>query len=55
MTNPRQTLGSAAHTAKANQLAQALGYSPAEAQTYREPRWQDAHSNVYASKCRLMT
>lgn len=36
------------HVASANHLAMALGYSPAEANTYRAPSWQDADGNLYA-------
>jgi hypothetical protein len=37
-----------AHIAKANHLAMALGYSEADAQTYRNPSWQDTDGNLYA-------
>ena len=32
----------------ANQLAMALGYGPADAETYGELNWQDADGNLYA-------
>lgn len=32
----------------ARQLAMVLGYSPADAYTYRVPVWQDASGNLYA-------
>lgn len=38
----------AAHTADANHLAMALGYSTADDQTYGTPQWQDADGNLYA-------
>lgn len=38
-----------AHIADANQLAMAIGLSPADAQTYGEPRWQDGQGNRYAA------
>lgn len=34
--------------AEANQLAMALAFSEADAQTYGEARWQDAQGNAYA-------
>jgi hypothetical protein len=33
----------------ANQLAMALGESVADAETYRNPSWQDADGNLYAA------
>jgi hypothetical protein len=33
----------------ANQLAMALGESTADAETYRNPSWQDADGNLYAA------
>ena len=38
----------AAHIADANNLAQVLGYGPADGLTYGEPGWQDADGNQYA-------
>ena len=38
----------AAHIADANNLAQVLGYGPADGLTYGEPGWQDAAGNIYA-------
>ena len=37
----------------ANQLALAIGLSPADVDTYRVPCWQDAEGNLYAA-CSLI-
>ena len=33
----------------ANSFAMVMAYGPADAQTYRNPSWQDADSNLYAA------
>ena len=38
----------AAHTDAANQLALALGESPADVNTFGTPSWQDAQGNLYS-------
>ena len=38
----------AAHMDDANDLAMALGYGPADGETYRGANWQDADGNLYS-------